>query len=321
MLVEAFLESIEKELSAMVPDEPVGLYSPVHYALGMGGKRMRPILLLLAYSLYRFDWQRVVPVAIALETYHNHTLLHDDVMDRADVRRGKPSVWRKWDENTAILSGDVMLIMAISQLTKYNFPHQAEVLNLCLRTMREICEGQQLDMDFERRNDVSVHEYMEMIRLKTAVLLGCALQSGAMLADAPEAHWSLLYNFGIDLGLAFQLQDDYLDCYGTADLFGKNIGGDIREGKKTYMLITAYEKATATQREQLYKLSQDEVDAEQKVAGVLEIYNQVGIPQVCRAEIERLFNQAQCTLAQLPIEEKAKETLWKYANSLLHRQA
>ena len=318
---EQMLRRLEESLAQLAPSSPAGLYDPMRYALGMGGKRMRPLLLLQAYSMYRIDWEEALPVAVGLETYHNHTLLHDDVMDRALVRRGEPTVWKKWNENTAILSGDVMLIEAMAQVAKARGPHAKEVVALCSRTMREICEGQQYDMDFEQRNNVSVAEYMEMIRLKTAVLLACALQCGAMLADAPESHWQSLYDLGIHLGLAFQLQDDYLDCYGNSDIFGKAIGGDIREGKKTFLLINAFERADSVQRTELQRLLCDEADDEAKVKGVLALYNELHIADLCTDEINRLFDAAHSDMEQLPVDSSAKAVLWQYVESLWGRKA
>lgn len=214
------------------PAQPEGLYEPISYVLSMGGKRLRPTLLLTAYSLYKDNAAEAMPAAIGLETYHNHTLLHDDLMDNADMRRGMPTVHKKWNDNTAVLSGDTMLIMAFQHIMQCPCNQQAEVLDLFARTAREICEGQQYDVNFETRTDVTEAEYIEMIRLKTSVLLACATKMGAMIADAPAADCKVLYRFAERIGLAFQLQDDYLDVYGDPAVFGKKIGGDILCGKK-----------------------------------------------------------------------------------------
>ena len=227
--------------------QPQGLYAPVSYVLSIGGKRIRPLLMLMAYNLYREDVEHIFPQATGIEVYHNYTLLHDDLMDKADRRRGKPTVHKVWNENTAILSGDAMLVLAYQFMAQCPPECLKEVMDLFSQTALEICEGQQLDMDFETRKDVTEAEYMEMIRLKTSVLLSCSLKMGALLAGASPEDAGHLYDFGIHLGLAFQLKDDLLDVYGNPEVFGKNIGGDILCNKKTYLLIKAYEQATPSQ--------------------------------------------------------------------------
>ena len=234
------LELINADLAKVAHDrQPVGLYEPIRYVLSLGGKRIRPTLMLLAYNLYKDDPESIISSACALETYHNYTLLHDDLMDNATLRRGHLTVHKRWNANTAILSGDSMLVLAYQRMAQCRPDKLGEVLSLFSRTALEIGEGQQYDMDFESRNDVSEEEYIEMIRLKTSVLLACAMKIGAILADAPEADADHLYKFGEQIGLAFQLQDDYLDVYGDTKVFGKAIGGDIISNKKTYMLINA----------------------------------------------------------------------------------
>ena len=238
------LDTINKALAAVdYPTQPVGLYEPISYVLDMGGKRLRPTLLLMAYSLYKNDFETAMPAAIGIETYHNHTLLHDDLMDNADMRRGRATVHKKWNDNTAILSGDTMLIMAFRHFMNCQNERTPEVLELFARTAQEICEGQQYDVNFETRTDVTEAEYIEMIRLKTSVLLACAAKAGALLAGAPNEDAEMLYRFAEKVGLAFQLQDDYLDVYGDPAVFGKKIGGDILCGKKTFLLINALERA------------------------------------------------------------------------------
>ena len=309
------LKKIEAALAAVsYPQRPEGLYEPIAYTLSSGGKRLRPTLLLLAYGLYRDDVDRALPAALAIETYHNHTLLHDDLMDHADVRRGRPTVHRKWDANTAILSGDEMLILAFRHLLKQDVEGDAarlqQLLSLYADTMQEICEGQQYDMNFEHADDVSVEQYIEMIRLKTSVLLACALKAGALIAGAPEEDADLLYRFGERVGLAFQLQDDYLDCYGDPAVFGKAIGGDIRCGKKTFMLISALQRANDEQRSAL--LSRDP-------AQVIPLYNALGIPQLCREKIEEMYAQAREAFDSIALPAERKQALWDYAESLLKR--
>ena len=222
---------------------PESLYEPIKYVLSMGGKRIRPTLMLLAYNMFRDDPERILMQAVALETYHNYTLLHDDLMDHADLRRGHETVHKRWNDNQAILSGDSMLVLAYERMAQCPADKLGEVLSLFTQTALEIGEGQQYDIDFETRNDVSEDEYIEMIRLKTSVLLACALKIGAVLAGASKADADNLYKFGEQIGLAFQLQDDYLDVYGDPKIFGKAVGGDIVSNKKTYMLINAFNRA------------------------------------------------------------------------------
>ena len=319
--METILNKIETALAAIpYPQQPEGLYEPIRYVLSMGGKRLRPTLTLMAYALYKEDTERALPTAIGLETYHNHTLLHDDLMDKADMRRGKPTVHKKWDENTAILSGDTMLIMAFQHILRTDCHRLPEVLNLAARTMQEICEGQQYDMNFESRSDVREEEYIEMIRLKTSVLLACALKAGALIADAPEEDCKQLYQFGEKIGLAFQLQDDYLDCYGDPAVFGKQIGGDICCAKKTFMLINAFNRANEAQKAELNRLLNDVDEREEKVAGVLALYDELEIPALCRERMETLYAEARRIFDSLPIDAERKQPLWNYAEKLLNRK-
>lgn len=319
--METILNKIEAALAVIpYPQQPEGLYEPIRYVLSMGGKRLRPTLTLMAYALYKEDTERALPTAIGLETYHNHTLLHDDLMDKADMRRGKPTVHKKWDENTAILSGDTMLIMAFQHILRTDCHRLPEVLNLAARTMQEICEGQQYDMNFESRSDVREEEYIEMIRLKTSVLLACALKAGALIADAPKEDCELLYQFGEKIGLAFQLQDDYLDCYGDPAVFGKQIGGDICCAKKTFMLINAFNRANEAQKAELNRLLNDVDEREEKVAGVLALYDELEIPALCRERMETLYAEARRIFDSLPIAAERKQPLWDYAEKLLNRK-
>lgn len=307
------IQKIEAALRQIpYPQQPEGLYEPIAYTLSMGGKRLRPVLTLMGYGLYKDDVDKALPAAIALETYHNHTLLHDDLMDNADVRRGKPTVHKKWDTNTAVLSGDTMLIMACQRMMETDTPQLAELMRLFLRTQQEICEGQQYDVNFETRTDVTVEEYIEMIRLKTSVLLACALRCGALVAGAPEEDQRLLYQFGERVGLAFQLQDDYLDCYGDPTVFGKAIGGDIRCGKKTFMLISAVNSANEADRATL--LTSRDTDT------VLALYDKYGIPQLARQKMEAYYAEARQLWEQLAVPAERKQALWDYAQSMLNRQ-
>lgn len=317
----ALLEKINAALRDIpYPARPEGLYEPIEYVLSMGGKRLRPTLVLLSYSLYRDDFEQAIPAAIGLETYHNHTLLHDDLMDHADMRRGHPTVHRKWNENTAVLSGDTMLIMAFQLVMQCRTPRQADILQLFARTAREICEGQQYDVNFESRTDVTEAEYIEMIRLKTSVLLACAAKTGALAAGAPDADAEVLYRFAERIGLAFQLQDDYLDVYGDPAVFGKKIGGDILCGKKTFLLINAYQRADAATRAVLLDLLADrQLPAAEKVQAVTDIYNRLGIPQLTLEAINRYYDEAHRLIASLSLPEEQWQPLWLYAQSLLGR--
>lgn len=300
---------------------PKGLYEPIAYELSLGGKRIRPVLMLMAYQLYKEDVERILPQAAGLETYHNHTLLHDDVMDKADMRRNKPTVHNVWNENTAILSGDAMLILAYRLMADCPPEKLAEVLRVFTETTMEICEGQQWDMEFETRMDVKVDEYVEMIRLKTSVLLAAALKIGAYLADAPAEDAQLLYDFGVKMGLAFQLQDDWLDVYGDPKVFGKNIGGDILCNKKTYMLITALEQANEEQRQELERWLEvvDYVPAE-KIAAVTALYNEIGVGKRCEEKVEAFYAEGLAVLDQVSASSERKEALKAFACSLMNRK-
>lgn len=300
---------------------PESLYAPIKYVLSMGGKRIRPVLMLLAYNLYREDPERIMMQACALETYHNYTLLHDDLMDNADVRRGMPTVHCKWDANTAILSGDSMLVVACQRMAQCDAEKLRPVLDLFIETALEIGEGQQYDMDFERRNDVTEDEYIEMIRLKTSVLLACAVKIGAILADAPAEDADNLYKFGERMGLAFQLQDDLLDVYGDPAVFGKAIGGDITSNKKTYLLINAIQRADASQRAELERwISAVEFDRGEKIAAVTAIYDKLGIRELCEERINRYFAESEEYLSRVGVPEERKEELRRFTAGMMKRE-
>lgn len=301
--------------------KPESLYEPIKYVLSMGGKRIRPTLMLLAYNLYKENPEDILMNACALETYHNYTLLHDDLMDNADMRRGHLTVHKKWNDNTAILSGDSMLVLAFQRMMQCDTKNLKDILDLFTVTALEIGEGQQYDMEFETRNDVKEEEYIEMIRLKTSVLLACALKIGAILADASAEDADNLYKFGEQIGLAFQLQDDYLDVYGDSKVFGKEIGGDITSNKKTYMLINAFNKANAAQREELTRwVSARDFDRNEKVDAVTRLYNEIGIDQLAQDKIAYYFAQSKKFLDAVNVPEEKKEELRKYAQKMMKRQ-
>ena len=311
----------EQELAQLpYPARPAGLYEPIRYALGAGGKRIRPALVLMACNLFQEAVTAAKPAALAVEVFHNFTLLHDDVMDKADVRRGKPTVHKVWDENTAILSGDAMEIIAFRYIARTEAPHTGAVVELFLKTALEICEGQQYDMEFERRDDVTEAEYIEMIRLKTAVLLGGALKIGAIIGGASETDADCIYRFGESLGLAFQLQDDWLDVYGDPARFGKKIGGDILNNKKTYMLINARQRVEGKDAEELSRwLSAAEYDPSEKIAAVTALYDRVGAGDLCLRQVDEYSRRAIEALRQIGVDEAAKQPLYDLANSLIKR--
>lgn len=300
--------------------KPESLYEPVKYVLSLGGKRIRPMLMLMSYALYRDDVERILPQAIGLETYHNYTLLHDDLMDNADVRRGMPTVHRKWDANTAILSGDSMLVLAYQRMQECPVEKLPAVLDVFTTTALEIGEGQQYDMEFETRDDVREDEYIEMIRLKTSVLLACAMKIGALMADAPQEDIDNLYRFGEQMGLAFQLQDDYLDVYGDPKVFGKAIGGDIVSNKKTYMLINAINRAQGEDLETLMRwIDAKEFDRSEKVKAVTAVYDRLGIGDLAKAKMEEYYAEALAALDSVAVEESRKSLLRDYAAKMMKR--
>ncbi len=301
--------------------EPFGLYEPIAYTLDAGGKRVRPTLLLEAAALYDYDLEKAVPAALAIEIFHNFTLLHDDVMDKAPTRRGRDTVHIRWNENAAILSGDQMLIEAYKQLAQVPADKLSRVLDLFNKMGTEICEGQQYDVDFETRNDVTREEYIEMIRLKTSVLLGTSLQIGAYLAGASEADQEALYSFGVNIGLAFQLQDDILDVYGNPETFGKTIGGDILANKKTYMLLTALLEAEGAKKSELeHWLSAENTNPAEKIAAVTRIYDSLGIRSICEEVMLNYTHQALSDLETVSVSAEKKLILNQLANKLLARK-
>lgn len=279
LTIRQYTEMAEAAIRAIdLPAEPARLYEPIGYTMASGGKRLRPVMVLMACEAFGGEPAAAINQAVGIEMFHNFTLLHDDVMDRADVRRGRPTVHVRWDDNVAILSGDAMLTLASQIISTDAGGHTSAVLNLFNRTAMEIYEGQQWDMDFEQRTDVGLDEYMNMIRLKTSVLFGCACRLGAIMADASEERQQAIYDYGVNLGLAFQIQDDVLDVWGDATTFGKQLGGDIACGKRTFLLISAYNHAdTATRLELDRLLALPEERRDEKVAGVCAIYDRLGI--------------------------------------------
>lgn len=320
---EELLKKVNEALDNVVYDrQPASLYDPIKYVLSIGGKRVRPVLTMLSYNLYKDDPLSIMPQAIGLETYHNFTLLHDDLMDHADMRRGHETVHKKWDANRAILSGDTMLLQAFERVEDCDPAKLPAVFKVFIQTTLEIGEGQQLDVEFETRNDVTEDEYIEMIRLKTSVLLACACKVGSIMADAPAKDIENMYKFGEKLGLAFQLQDDLLDVYGDPAVFGKNIGGDITSNKKTYMLINAVNRANPAQREQLMKwIDAKEFDRNEKVKAVTELYNEIGIRELCEQKIEEYYQKSLVYLAKVNLPEERKAELKAYAAEVMKRQS
>ena len=306
--------------SLVFPAHPRELFSPIEYSLEEGGKRLRPTLLLMACNLFSEQPREALPAAAAVEIFHNFTLLHDDIMDNAEVRRGKPSVHRRWGTNAAILSGDAMMIYAYTLLEQCDPGLLPALLETFNRMAMEVCEGQQYDMDFEHRNDVTEDEYIEMIRLKTSVLLACSMKIGAILADAPAADADNLYRFGEQVGLAFQLQDDYLDVYGDPSVFGKAIGGDIVSNKKTYMLINAMNRADSEQRRRLSEwIGAKDFDAGEKIAAVRAIYDEIGIDRLALEKINHYFRQSRKYIDAVSVDRERKAELMNYVSVMMKR--
>lgn len=301
--------------------DPKGLYAPIEYVLSLGGKRLRPVLMLMAYNLYKEEVSSIYGPAMGIEVYHNHTLLHDDVMDRSDMRRGKPTVHKVWNDNAAILSGDAMLILAFRYMLGCDADSIRAVMDLFSMTALEICEGQQLDIEFELRDDVLEEEYIEMIRLKTAVLLAASLKTGALLAGASDEDMARLYDFGVQIGISFQLQDDLLDVYGDPKVFGKKIGGDILCNKKTYMLIKALQCADDAQKKELNRwLEAENYRPEEKIAAVTDIYNQLDIRCICEKKMHEYYALAMESLASVAVAEDRKNELKNLVNQLMYRE-
>lgn len=299
---------------------PERLYRPIRYVLSIGGKRLRPVVCLMSCEMFGGDIGMALNPALAMEVFHNFTLLHDDIMDKAEKRRNMDCVHIKWNDNVAILSGDAMQILAYELLKELPANLLKEGLDLFTKTAIEVCEGQQYDMDFETQDGVTESEYMEMIRLKTAVLLAASLKMGAIASNAPEKSKELIYDFGIHVGIAFQLQDDILDVYGNCNTFGKNIGGDIVTNKKTYLLIKALQVASPSDKEKLkYWIDVKEFDPEEKIKSVTAIYNNADVRAICQKEMERHLKLASASLKAIDLSESGKTPLYNLAAELMNR--
>ncbi|UII28245.1 polyprenyl synthetase family protein [Fulvivirga maritima] len=319
---EQLLKLISKEINQQKYGlEPQELYEPIRYIMALGGKRLRPLLATLSYSLFKDDVASILPQAIAVEVFHNFTLMHDDIMDEAPLRRNKPTVHEKWNNNTAILSGDVMLVKAYEMFMSEEHPATMKVLKAFNICAAEVCEGQQMDMDFETRKTVHEKEYLEMIKLKTAVLLGFSLEMGGLLSDTTTANCEALKNFGINIGIGFQLKDDLLDVYADAEKFGKQVGGDIISNKKTFLLIRALELAKGKQKQELESwVSKTDFDPKEKVKAVTEIYNQLQIKELTEELMNKYFIKGFESLKSIDAPLYRKAILRKFAESLINRE-
>jgi geranylgeranyl diphosphate synthase type II len=315
------LAIINREIQSIeYPTNPSGLYEPITYLLLLKGKKIRPALTLLACNLYRDDVDDAIYPALAWEIFHNFTLMHDDVMDKADVRRGQPTVHKKWNENTAILSGDAMLILAYKYMTQSPLKNLKPLLDLFSETAADICNGQQYDMEFENRLDVTENEYIQMIRLKTAVMLGACLKSGAIVGGATENDQQNLYEFGINLGIAFQIKDDLLDVYGDPNVFGKKIGGDILCNKKTYLLINALNSADKEIKTELLRWIHTDVRSEEKIEAVRKLYDKLAIEEKANSAILMYYKRSMDALQSVAVSEEKKKILTNLANNLMARE-
>ncbi|MCA6078463.1 polyprenyl synthetase family protein [Fulvivirga sedimenti] len=318
---EKFLKLIQDTLAeTSYGAEPAELYEPIEYIMSLGGKRLRPLLTLMSYSLFRDDAESVVKQALAVEVFHNFTLMHDDIMDEAPLRRGKPTVHEKWNAPTAILSGDVMLVRAYDLLLNTPTEYLSETIGAFNKCAAEVCEGQQLDMLFETRDNVQEEEYINMIRLKTAVLLGYSLELGAILSGALDSDKRALREFGTLAGIGFQLKDDLLDVYGDSNKVGKQVGGDIISNKKTYLLIKSLELANPKQLKEIKSwLSKKSFDEQEKVAAIRGIYDELGIRENTQEKIERYFEQALTRLRHIDAPMPRKASLRQFAERLIKR--
>jgi geranylgeranyl diphosphate synthase, type II len=319
-LVAYFEEAFQEEVKKIGQSVPQKLYEPIAYSLKIRGKRLRPALMLHAASLFTESLEDVLPAAMAIEIFHNFTLLHDDIMDNADLRHNVPTVHKKYSKNIAILCGDAMSIMAFSYFIKWKNERLTAIFPIFSSTALEVCEGQQFDMDFETRGNVSVEEYLEMIRLKTAVLIACSLKIGALMAGANQSDADLLYQYGINLGLVFQLQDDWLDVYGDPDIFGKKKGGDICANKKTYLLLKAFEISDPATLLQLKGwLLKSDFDPEEKISAITAIYDKTRVSEAIRDLMKNFQDKAIAALSEMSIAAEAKNPLIELAGEVMKR--
>ncbi|MFK8045045.1 MAG: polyprenyl synthetase family protein [Crocinitomicaceae bacterium] len=315
-----YQKSIEKELDSFeFSNNPANLYDPLRYFLKIGGKRMRPILALMACELYDKDLSQALNASMAVELFHNFSLIHDDIMDQAPLRRGKDTVHVKWNENIAILSGDVLLVKSYQAISQYESKIALELLKLFNQTAIEVCEGQQWDMDFETTKNVSIADYIQMIKYKTAVLVGCSLEMGAIVAEASSKDRKALYDFGVNLGLAFQLQDDLLDVFADQSKFGKQVGGDILANKKTFLLLTAFQDADEKQEKVLIDL-QKETDGPLKIEKTKEIYKELNIKLKTQNKIDEFYKMAMNNFNSIAVPNSKKEPLLELSNFLINRE-
>jgi len=306
--------------SIQYPEKPAGLFDPIAYTMALGGKRLRPMMVLRACDTWSDQPEKAMNAAIGIELFHNFTLIHDDIMDDAPLRRGKETVYKKWDANTAILSGDAMFALATEYMARVQSERTPDIIRLFAQTAREVCEGQQFDMDFETSQNIGLCDYLEMIRLKTAVLLACSLETGALIGGAEPDEAKILYDFGIQLGLCFQIKDDYLDLFGDEQLFGKKTGGDIRARKKTYLFLKSMELAGRDTREELSRLYKKNSGIEEEIhRRIVDIYLDLQIREIAQDEMERLFKQSIEILNTLKIDAGKKQRLSVFANNLLNR--
>lgn len=312
----AFLSYLKDNIKT---EEPKNLYGPISYIMALGGKRMRPVLVLMACDLFGETYEKAMEAALSVEMFHNFTLIHDDIMDSADLRRGKETVHKKWDINTGILSGDALMIQSNQRLEAYDGDIFKRLITLYNKTALEVCEGQQHDVDFETQTTVALSDYIKMISYKTAVLVGASLQMGAIIAGASNKDQERIYDFGLNLGIAFQLQDDYLDTYGSSD-FGKRIGGDIIEGKKTFLYIKALELSNKIDKKRLLELYGGEFDEDKKIKEVKGIFSNYKVSDLLQTEIEKYTLTALDDIQALTIEDAKKGILKEFALQLMRRK-
>ena len=319
--LETYRQSLEHTLEKVIAvKEPNQLYEPIHYIINLGGKRLRPVLTLLTADFFGGDYSKAMNAALAVELFHNFSLIHDDIMDNAPLRRGEETVHEKWDLNTGILSGDAMLILAYQLFESYEPALFLELAKLFSKTALQVCEGQQYDVDFETRDDVTLVEYIKMIDYKTAVLIGAAMKMGAIVAEASTKCKEDIYEFGRNLGIAFQLQDDYLDAFGNPETFGKQVGGDIIANKKTFLYLTAVQKSSNETRTQLQQhfVTMPE-DPSEKIKEVKELFSSTGAATATLNEIERYTNKANALLDDIQLSEDYKQKLREFGDWLMKR--